>query len=73
MPTDVPTGLTRLYAEEWDVRWKAFLNREHMNAAPIDLGQVLDDPRRFLVLLMTMLDVNPHWSPGGSWINESNL
>jgi len=34
MPTDVPTGLTRLYSEEWDVRWKAFLNREHMNAVP---------------------------------------
>jgi hypothetical protein len=30
-PTDVPTGLTRLYAEEWDARWKAFLTREHMN------------------------------------------
>ena len=71
MPTDVPMGLTRLYAEEWDVRWKAFLNREHMNAAPIDLGQVLDDLRRFLVPLMTLSNSDAYWPSRGPWSNRT--
>jgi predicted nucleotidyltransferase component of viral defense system len=28
IPTDVPTGLTRHYAEEWDVRWKAIFRAQ---------------------------------------------
>ena len=44
MPTDVPTALTRLYAEEWDARWKALLNRKHMSGAPSDLERVLQGP-----------------------------
>jgi hypothetical protein len=71
MPTDVPTGLTRLYAEEWNVRWKAFLNREHMNAAPIDLGHVLDDLRRFLVPLMTLSSSGAYWPSRGPWSNRT--
>jgi predicted nucleotidyltransferase component of viral defense system len=71
MPTDVPSGLTRLYAEEWNVRWKAFLNREHMNAAPIDLGQVLDDLRRFLVPLMTLSNSDAYWPSRGPWSNRT--
>src|SRR5580698_1148687 len=71
MPTDVPTGLTRLYAEEWNVRWRAFLNREHMNAAPIDLGQVLDDLRRFLVPLMTLSNSGAYWPSRGPWSNRT--
>jgi predicted nucleotidyltransferase component of viral defense system len=67
MPTDVPTGLTGLYAEEWNARWKAFLKREHMNAAPADLGQVLEDLRKFLVPLMTPPSTTSHWPPGGPW------
>lgn len=65
MPADVPTGLTRLYAEQWDTRWKAFLGREHMNAAPADLNQILEDLRRFLVPLMSPL--GSHWPAGGPW------
>ena len=30
-----------------DTRWIALLNREHMNAAPDDLNQILEDLRRF--------------------------
>lgn len=67
MPTDVPTGLTRLYAEQSDLGWKAFLGREHMNAAPDDLNQVLEDLRRFLVPLATPLSTNLHWPAGGPW------
>ncbi len=71
MPTDVPTGLTRLYAEEWDTRWRAFLRREHMNAAPADLNQVLEDLRRFLVPLKAPLSTNSYWSAGGRWTNRA--
>lgn len=71
MPTDVPTGLTRLYAEEWNVRWKAFLNREHMNAVPIDSGHVLDDLRKFLVPLMNPSNSGAYWPAGGPWSNRT--
>lgn len=71
MPTDVPSGLTRLYAEEWDVRWKAFLNREHMNAAPTDLGQILDSLRRFLVPLMALSNAGAYWPSRGPWSNRT--
>jgi predicted nucleotidyltransferase component of viral defense system len=67
MPADVPTGLTRLYAEQWDTRWKAYLTREHMNAAPANLGQILEDLRNFLVPLMTPTDADSHWTAGGPW------
>ncbi|PSH05210.1 MAG: nucleotidyl transferase AbiEii/AbiGii toxin family protein [Acidobacteria bacterium] len=65
MHADVPTGLTRLYAEQWNTRWRAFLGREHMTAAPADLNQILDDLRRFLVPLMSPL--GSHWPAGGPW------
>jgi len=61
----VPTGLTGLYAEEWNLRWNAFLKREQMNAAPADLGQVLEDLRKFLLPLMTSPSTTSHWPPGG--------
>jgi predicted nucleotidyltransferase component of viral defense system len=67
MPTDVPTGLTRLYAEQWNAQWKAFLKREHMNAAPADLDQLLDDLRKFLVPLMVPPITTSHWPSGGPW------
>jgi predicted nucleotidyltransferase component of viral defense system len=72
MPTDVPTGLTRLYAEQWNVRWKAFLKREHMNAAPADLDQLLDDLRKFLVPLMVPPITALHWPSGGPWSTSRN-
>lgn len=71
MPADVPIGLTRFYAEEWDVRWKAFLKREHMNAAPGDLNQVLEDLRRFLVPLKTPLSTNSYWPVGLPWSDRA--
>lgn len=73
MPTDVPTGLTRLYAEQWDTRWKAFLGRDHMNAAPDDLNQILEDLRRFLVPLATPLGTDSYWPAGGPWSDRAQL
>lgn len=71
MPTDVPTGLTRLYAEQWETQWKAFLTREHMNAAPGELGPVLEDLRRFLVPLLVPPDAASYWPSGGPWSNRT--
>jgi hypothetical protein len=44
----IPTGLTDQYGEQWGARWKAFLQREHMNAAPNGLLTLIADLRSFL-------------------------
>ena len=72
VPAGVPTGLTRLYAEEWNTRWKAFLNREHMNAAPDGLNQVLEDLRRFPVPLTAPPVNKSRWPVGGPWSASVN-
>jgi len=72
VPADVPTGLTRLYAEEWNARWKAFLNREHLNAAPDGLNQVFEDLRRFLVPLTAPPVNKSRWPVGGPWSASVN-
>jgi hypothetical protein len=50
-----------------DTRWRAFLNREHMNAAPDDLNQILEDLRRFLIPLAAPLSNKSRWPAGGPW------
>jgi hypothetical protein len=50
-----------------DTRWRAFLNREHMNAAPDDLNQILEDLRRFLVPLAAPPSNKSRWPAGGPW------
>ncbi len=71
MPIDVPTGLTGSYAEQWDTRWKAFLGREAMNAAPTNLNQILEYLRGFLVPLSVPAHMDAHWAPGGPWSNPA--
>lgn len=73
IPADVPTGLTTLYAEGWDERWKAFLRREYMKAVPADLGQVLDDLRGFLLPLMVLPDPAFCWPAGGPWSRRNSV
>lgn len=72
MPTDVPTGLTQQYAEQWEVRWKAFLNREHMNAAPDNLSLLIEDLREFLLPLTTPFSRAFYWPSGGPWSARKN-
>lgn len=67
MPTDLPTGLTDQYAEQWDVRWKAYLRREHMHAAPDNLSLLIRELREFLIPLTVSSDVTSLWPPGGPW------
>jgi predicted nucleotidyltransferase component of viral defense system len=67
MPTDLPTGLTDQYAEQWDTRWKAFLRREHMRAAPDNLSLLIQDLREFLVPLTLPHSAASHRPPAGPW------
>lgn len=67
MPVDTPTGLTDQYTEQWDARWKAFIKREHMKAAPEDLAVLIEDLRKFLVPLTTPTATASNWQPGGPW------
>ena len=67
MPTDLPTGLTDQYAEEWDARWKAYLRRGHTHAAPNNLILLIRDLREFLISLTLTSATASHWPPGGPW------
>jgi len=70
IPEDVPTGLTGSYAEEWGGRWAAFLRREHMQAVPTELSQLLEDLRQFLVPLTVAPEGSSHWPVGGPWASR---
>lgn len=67
MPAGIPTGLSNEYAEQWEMRWRAFIKREHMNAAPDSLRLVIEDLRPFLVPLTTPSDTASYWPSGGPW------
>ncbi|WP_263359626.1 nucleotidyl transferase AbiEii/AbiGii toxin family protein [Acidicapsa ligni] len=67
MPTGIPTGLTDQYGEQWGAQWKAFLKREHMNAAPNDLLTLIADLRSFLVPLTIPSSTDAYWTSGGPW------
>jgi hypothetical protein len=67
MPVDTPTGLTDQYATQWDARWKPFLKREHMKAAPEDFAVLVEDLRKFLVPLTIPSNTATNWPPGGPW------
>jgi predicted nucleotidyltransferase component of viral defense system len=73
MPTDIPTGLSNQYAEQWDTRWKAFIRREHMNAAPNDLGLLLENLREFLVPLTIPSGPASYWPSGGPWLARKEI
>ena len=70
MPTDIPTGLSNQYAEQWDARWKAFIKREQMNATPDNLNLLIEDMREFLVPLTIPSGTAFYWPSGGPWLNR---
>jgi predicted nucleotidyltransferase component of viral defense system len=70
MPTDIPTGLSNQYAEQWEARWKAFIKREHMNAAPDNLSLLIEDLREFLVPLTIPSGTASYWPSGGPWLTR---
>ena len=73
LPSHIPTGLTDEYAEQWDVRWKAFLKRERMGAAPNNLHFLIKDLRDFLIPLTTPFSTVSYWPSGGPWLSRNTL
>ena len=72
LPTGTPTGLTDQYAEQWSTRWRAYLNRERMHAAPTDMHPLVSGLREFLMPVMGTSISSAHWKPGGPWIPATN-
>lgn len=67
LPTERPTGLSDAYAATWRQQWQAFLGRERMAAAPIDLAIVISDLARFLLPLTEPTERDARWSPDDGW------
>jgi len=67
LPRAMPTGLTEEYAVQWNPRWKAFLKRERMQAAPDNLAAVIADLSAFLFPLIRTPITASNWPPGGPW------
>jgi len=67
VPDALPTGLTNEYAAQWNPRWKAFLKRERMQAAPENLAEVIADLSGFLFPLINSPAAASNWLPGGPW------
>lgn len=72
MPTELPTGLTDEYAEQWDGRWKTYLKREHMHAAPNDLHLLIRDLREFLIPLTVSSDAASFGSASRLWTTSES-
>jgi predicted nucleotidyltransferase component of viral defense system len=74
LPRTLPTGLTEEYAAQWNPRWKAFLKRERMQAAPDTLAAVIADLAAFLFPLINTAVAASSWPPGGPWcVKEAQL
>jgi predicted nucleotidyltransferase component of viral defense system len=67
LPAEIPTGLTDQYGQQWNARWKAFLKREHMNAAPDNLSLLIGDLREFLGPFTLPASAASYWPSGGPW------
>lgn len=72
MPSGTPIGLTHEYAEAWVKQWKAFLGRERMAAAPVELSELLAFLLKFLMPLAAASDQDQVWRAGGSWSSSSS-
>lgn len=68
LPVDLPIGLTDQYAEQWDTRWKTYLKRDRMHAAPAHLNLLIRDLREFLIPVIFSSDAKFLWHAGGPWI-----
>ncbi len=67
LPQQKPIGLTDAYARTWGGQWRAFLARERMAAAPLELAAVVTDLEQFLMPLLESVEKNWRWKPGDGW------
>ncbi|MCJ7521492.1 MAG: nucleotidyl transferase AbiEii/AbiGii toxin family protein [Dehalococcoidia bacterium] len=74
IPNEVPTALGDEFATDRDkvTQWKAFLQRSRLEGAAVDLSQVVDELRAFLIPpLFTAANsetFNQSWTDGGPWL-----
>jgi hypothetical protein len=70
LPEEKPTAFTESYATAWNAQWRAFLTRERMTAAPMQLALVLADLERFLLPLVEASDESWSWKPRAGWVRQ---
>jgi hypothetical protein len=74
IPSDTPTALTDEFVNNDDklTQWRAFLKRSGLEDATVELSQVIDELRIFL--LPPLFSVanneafNQSWTEGGPWL-----
>ena len=73
LPNDVPSGLSDLFATDKNkiVQWKAFIKRSRVSDPTVELNQVIDDLRLFLVPPLAAATENvsfkQSWQHGEQW------
>jgi predicted nucleotidyltransferase component of viral defense system len=73
IPESIPTALSDEFAidTEKTVQWKAFLKRSGLERIPVELPQIIDEIRVFLIPPLNAatrgLDFNFYWIKGGPW------
>jgi len=74
IPNEVPTALGDEFATDRDkgTQWKAFLQRSRLEGAAVDLSQVVDELRAFLIpplfAAANSETFNQSWTDGGPWL-----
>ena len=74
IPNEVPTALGDEFATDRDkvTQWKAFLQRSRLEGAAVDLSQVVDELRAFLIpplfAAANSEAFNQSWTDGGPWL-----
>jgi hypothetical protein len=73
LPVGIPLALSEEFAGDADKRkqWKGFLARNRLDATGLDLSEVVEYLRLFLMPLLTAVsqqkEFNASWSNGGPW------
>jgi predicted nucleotidyltransferase component of viral defense system len=73
IPESIPTAFSGEFALDTDkgIQWKAFLKRSGLERIPVELPQVIDELRVFLIPPLNAvargLDFNFSWIKGGPW------
>ena len=71
LPPDRPLALTSAFAEMAAQRWRAFVSKSALRAAPKELGEVITALEKFIWPVADAardgLRFDSIWAPGGPW------
>ena len=76
IPGAIPAGLSSEFARdpEKGTQWMAFLNRSGLDKMPVELPQIIDELKVFLIPPLNAaargIDFNFYWIKGGPWSTE---